>query len=101
MKVGSKWKLFIPSNLAYGEQRMGEDIKPHSTLIFEMELLGIEPKVPAIPVAPVKKISIFALYQKPFQFPERLFLSVYVHSLLQNRTPLPSLIYINLLIFNL
>jgi FKBP-type peptidyl-prolyl cis-trans isomerase len=41
MKVGSKWKLFIPSNLAYGEQAQGK-IPPHSVLVFEVELLGIE-----------------------------------------------------------
>ncbi len=42
MKVGSKWQLFIPSNLAYGAQGKGS-IPPNSTLLFEMELLGIEP----------------------------------------------------------
>lgn len=44
MPVGSKWQLFIPSNLAYGEQGVGGDITPNSTLIFEVELLSIEPK---------------------------------------------------------
>lgn len=42
MPVGSKWKLFIPSNLAYGAQGAGQHIGPHTTLIFEVELLGIE-----------------------------------------------------------
>ncbi|MGV8962471.1 MAG: FKBP-type peptidyl-prolyl cis-trans isomerase [Candidatus Saccharimonadaceae bacterium] len=42
MPVGSKWRLFIPSNLAYGEQGAGNDIQPNSALIFEVELLGIQ-----------------------------------------------------------
>ncbi|HUI33710.1 MAG: FKBP-type peptidyl-prolyl cis-trans isomerase [Dysgonamonadaceae bacterium] len=42
MSVGSKWKLFIPPHLAYGEQGAGNDIEPNSTLIFDVELLGIE-----------------------------------------------------------
>jgi FKBP-type peptidyl-prolyl cis-trans isomerase FklB len=42
MKVGSKWQLFIPSELAYGEQSAGRVIGPNSTLIFEVELLGIK-----------------------------------------------------------
>ncbi len=41
MPVGSKWKLFVPYNLAYGSQDRGT-IKPFSTLIFDVELLGIE-----------------------------------------------------------
>eukprot|EP00095_Tigriopus_kingsejongensis_P000106 maker-scaffold2108_size20737-snap-gene-0.0 protein:Tk00106 transcript:maker-scaffold2108_size20737-snap-gene-0.0-mRNA-1 annotation:"peptidylprolyl isomerase" len=41
MPVGSKWRLFVPSNLAYGERGQGA-IQPHSTLVFEVELLGIE-----------------------------------------------------------
>jgi FKBP-type peptidyl-prolyl cis-trans isomerase FklB len=42
MPVGSKWKLFIPSQLAYGPHGAGELIGPHATLIFEVELLSIE-----------------------------------------------------------
>ena len=41
MPEGAKWKLYIPSDLAYGAQGAGEMIPPHSTLIFEMELLQI------------------------------------------------------------
>jgi len=41
MPVGSKWKLFIPSDLGYGAQGAGQAIAPHSTLIFEVELLDI------------------------------------------------------------
>jgi FKBP-type peptidyl-prolyl cis-trans isomerase FklB len=42
MKTGSKWKLFIPSNLGYGERGSGPKIGPNSTLVFEVELLAIE-----------------------------------------------------------
>jgi len=42
MNVGSKWKLFIPSELAYGERGAGQHIPPHTTLVFEVELLDIE-----------------------------------------------------------
>jgi FKBP-type peptidyl-prolyl cis-trans isomerase FklB len=41
MPVGSKWKLFIPSNLAYGAQGAGQQIGPHTTLVFEVELIEI------------------------------------------------------------
>jgi len=41
MPVGSKWKLFIPSDLAYGAQGAGQAIGPHTTLVFEVELLDI------------------------------------------------------------
>jgi FKBP-type peptidyl-prolyl cis-trans isomerase FklB len=41
MPVGSKFKLFIPQNLAYGSSQAGDIIKPYSTLVFEVELLEI------------------------------------------------------------
>lgn len=42
MKVGSKWRLYVPAGLAYGEYSPGPDIPPQSTLIFEVELLGFK-----------------------------------------------------------
>jgi FKBP-type peptidyl-prolyl cis-trans isomerase len=44
MPVGSKWQLFVPSSLAYGERGAGAEIGPNATLIFEVELLSIEEK---------------------------------------------------------
>lgn len=56
MPVGAKWKLFIPSNLAYGPRAAGPKIGPNSTLIFELELVEIQAapapatKLPPVPV---------------------------------------------------
>jgi len=44
MPVGSKWELYIPQELAYGARETGGQIKPFSTLIFEVELISVENK---------------------------------------------------------
>lgn len=53
MKPGAKWELFVPSNLAYGEQGIGAAIGPNSTLIFEVELMDVEKTAEA--AQPTKK----------------------------------------------
>jgi FKBP-type peptidyl-prolyl cis-trans isomerase FklB len=44
MPVGSKWELYIPADLAYGDRGAGPDIGPGETLVFEIDLLGIQSK---------------------------------------------------------
>ena len=55
MKVGSKWELYVPSALAYGDNAAGPEIEAGSTLIFEMELLAVEP--PPAPPAPAQPLT--------------------------------------------
>jgi FKBP-type peptidyl-prolyl cis-trans isomerase FklB len=52
MPVGSKWQVFIPSDLAYGSRQAGANIGPNSTLVFEVELLAIQPKPQPQPLTP-------------------------------------------------
>lgn len=42
MPVGSKWRLFLPPNLAYGDRHISAEIGPNSTLVFEVELISIK-----------------------------------------------------------
>jgi FKBP-type peptidyl-prolyl cis-trans isomerase FklB len=44
MAVGSKWEIYVPAELAYGDEGAGEDIAPGSTLVFDVELLNIKKK---------------------------------------------------------
>jgi FKBP-type peptidyl-prolyl cis-trans isomerase FklB len=55
MKVGSKWELYLPASLAYGDRGYPPDISPGAALVFEMELVGIEP--PAPPPAPAQPLT--------------------------------------------
>jgi len=52
MPVGSKWQVFMPANLAYGDRGAGNIIGPNSTLIFEIELVGIQDNSPAAGATP-------------------------------------------------
>jgi FKBP-type peptidyl-prolyl cis-trans isomerase FklB len=51
MPAGSKWQVFVPSQLAFGEKGAGRDIGPHATLIYEIELIAVNPQ----PVSQKKK----------------------------------------------
>lgn len=50
MNPGAKWQLFIPGNLAYGAQGQGDKIMPNSTLLFDVELVSINPVPPTPPI---------------------------------------------------
>jgi FKBP-type peptidyl-prolyl cis-trans isomerase FklB len=52
MPVGSKWQLFVPANLAYGDRAPSAVIGPDRTLVFEVELVSIQEKTPKAPVSP-------------------------------------------------
>lgn len=55
MKVGSKWKLFVPAKLGYGERvGRGSDLRPNEALVFDVELLNIEAE-PAQPAQPAQQ----------------------------------------------
>lgn len=59
MHIGDKWKVYIPSDLAYGDRGAGADIPPGAAIIFEMELLGVKPfVVPAPPAPPVVEKAV-------------------------------------------
>jgi len=55
MPAGSKWQLFVPPQLGYGERGAGETIPPNATLIFEVELVSIQPKAAEKEAAPADK----------------------------------------------
>jgi FKBP-type peptidyl-prolyl cis-trans isomerase FklB len=57
MPVGSKWKLFVPSDLAYGDRQAGQMIAPGSTLVFDVELLDIVNQTPPAPPKPDSTVA--------------------------------------------
>jgi FKBP-type peptidyl-prolyl cis-trans isomerase FklB len=74
MPVGSKWQLFIPPDLAYGPRQAGPAIGPNSTLVFEVELVSIQPKpapapAPAAPAPSTLPSSVPTLKPAPAPAP--------------------------------
>ncbi|MEY2482228.1 MAG: FKBP-type peptidyl-prolyl cis-trans isomerase FklB [Verrucomicrobiota bacterium] len=67
MKTGSKYQIFVPSNLAYGEKARSQEIGPNSTLVFELELLSIVPpeSTAVPPSAPGTPAAIAPAKQSP------------------------------------
>jgi FKBP-type peptidyl-prolyl cis-trans isomerase len=58
MPVGSKWELYVPPDMAYGERGAGDVIGPNEALVFEVELISIQPRTePAKPAAPGAQTS--------------------------------------------
>lgn len=58
MKTGSKWEIYLPANLAYGDNGNAPTIEPGTTLVFDMELTGIEAPPPAVaPPAPAAPLT--------------------------------------------
>ncbi len=70
MPVGSKWELFVPSDLAYGARAAGPDITSNSTLVFEVELLSIKPKEEPKPATEAKPADPKPVEPKPADQPK-------------------------------
>ncbi len=71
MPVGSKWQLYIPYELAYGERQAGQ-IPPYSTLIFDLELVSIvKPEVKAEPAGELKKDAAVGAEKKVVKTPAK------------------------------
>jgi FKBP-type peptidyl-prolyl cis-trans isomerase len=69
MPVGSKWQLFIPSDLAYGPPGRPPMIGPNATLVFEIELLSIQPKAAALPAPATAPATAPAPFTPPASTP--------------------------------